>query len=56
MTDVTERKMTTILSADAVGYGRLMAEDESGTFATLKAYRELTIERHRHPARDRRSR
>lgn len=42
---MTERKLTTILSADAVGYSRLMGQDESGTFATLKAYRELTAER-----------
>ena len=45
MTPSTERKLTTILSADAVGYSRLMGQDESGTFATLKAYRELTIDR-----------
>jgi adenylate cyclase len=45
MTPSTERKLTTILSADAVGYSRLMGKDESGTFATLKAYRELTIDR-----------
>jgi len=45
MTQSTERKLTTILSADAVGYSRLMGKDESGTFATLKAYRELTIDR-----------
>lgn len=42
MNTITERKLTTILSADAVGYSRLMGQDESGTFATLKAYRELT--------------
>lgn len=45
MTAITERKLTTILSADAVGYSRLMAQDESGTFATLKTYRELTAAR-----------
>lgn len=45
MNAITERKLTTILSADAVGYSRLMGQDESGTFATLKAYRELTTER-----------
>lgn len=45
MDQITERKLTTILSADAVGYSRLMAQDESGTFATLKAYRELTAAR-----------
>lgn len=45
MNAITERKLTTILSADAVGYSRLMGQDESGTFATLKAYRDLTAER-----------
>jgi adenylate cyclase len=45
MSPSTERKLTTILSADAVGYSRLMGQDETGTFATLKAYRELTAER-----------
>jgi adenylate cyclase len=45
MTSSTERRLTTILSADAVGYSRLMGQDETGTFATLKAYRELTAER-----------
>src|SRR3989442_5928498 len=33
------RKLTAILSADAVGYSRLMAADEAATVATLKAYR-----------------
>jgi len=41
MCQSTERKLTTILSADAVGYSRLMGKDETGTFATLKTYREL---------------
>ena len=36
-----ERKLTTIFSADVAGYSRLMSEDEAGTFAVLKAYREL---------------
>jgi hypothetical protein len=30
-----KRKLTAILSADAVGYNRLMAEDETGTVKTL---------------------
>jgi len=37
----TIRKLTAILSADAVGYSRLMAEDEIGTIQRLKLYREL---------------
>ena len=45
MSQPTERKLTTILSADAVGYSRLMGQDETGTFATLKADRELAAER-----------
>jgi adenylate cyclase len=45
MTEPAERKLTTILSADAVGYSRLMGQDETGTFATLKVYRDLTMER-----------
>jgi adenylate cyclase len=37
---MVERKLTTILAADVTGYGRLMGEDEPGTLATLKSYRE----------------
>lgn len=39
--DVVERRLTTILAADVVGYSRLMGEDEEGTLATLRAYREV---------------
>ncbi len=39
-----ERRLTTILSADVVGYSRLMAADESGTLAQLKAHRKELIE------------
>ncbi len=35
-----ERKLTTILSADVVGYSRLMGEDEVATLAALKAHRK----------------
>jgi TolB-like protein/class 3 adenylate cyclase len=35
-----ERRLAAILSADAVGYTRLMSEDEAGTIRTLSAYRE----------------
>jgi adenylate cyclase len=31
-----ERRLTTVLAADVVGYSRLMGEDESGTLAALK--------------------
>lgn len=34
-----ERRLAAILSADAVGYSRLMAGDEQGTIATITAYR-----------------
>jgi adenylate cyclase len=37
----TERKLAAILSADVVGYSRLMAEDEAGTIQTLTDYRSL---------------
>jgi len=35
-----ERRLAAILSADVVGYSRLMAEDEAATIRTLTAYRE----------------
>ncbi len=39
-----ERRLTTILAADVVGYSRLMGADEAGTLATLKGHREELIE------------
>jgi len=45
-----KRKLTAILSADAVGYSRLMAEDEAATVTTLATYREVMtslIKQHR---------
>jgi adenylate cyclase len=36
-----KRKLTTILSADAVGYSRLMEDDEEATVRTLTSYREV---------------
>jgi adenylate cyclase len=43
MTDPSNRrrKLTAILSADVVGYSRLMAADEAATVETLKAYRDI---------------
>ena len=38
-----ERKLTTILAADVVGYSRLMGEDEAGTLAALKSLRRELI-------------
>jgi len=37
----TERRLSTILCADAVGYSRLMGEDEEGTLAALKESRGI---------------
>ena len=39
-----ERRLTTILSADVVGYSRLMAADESGTLAQPKTHRKELFE------------
>ncbi len=39
-----ERRLTTILAADVVGYSRLMAADEAGTLAQLKKHRSELIE------------
>ena len=35
------RKLAAILSADVVGYSRLMAADEAATLETLKSYRDI---------------
>ena len=39
-----ERRLTTILAADVVGYSRLMAADETATLAALKTLRTEVIE------------
>ena len=39
-----ERRLTTILAADVVGYSRLMATDEAGTLTQLKIHRKELIE------------
>jgi len=39
-----ERRLTSILAADVVGYSRLMAADEAGTLTSLKAIRRELIE------------
>ena len=47
---MTERKLAAILSADVVGYARLMAEDEDETVRRLGAYRDeigLLVDQHR---------
>jgi len=40
-TEGFKRKLTSIFSADAVGYSRLMGDDEAATVRTLKSYRAL---------------
>ncbi len=48
-TDTFQRKLTAILSADVVGYSRLMGEDEEATVRILNKYKEIIfdlIERH----------
>ena len=45
-----ERRLAAILSADVVGYSRLMAENEAATVLTVTAYREeveLHVRQHR---------
>jgi adenylate cyclase len=45
-----ERRLAAILSADAVGYSRLMADDEQATIRTITAYRKAIgdlVEEHR---------
>jgi len=45
-----KRKLTAILSTDAVGYSRLMAENEAATVKTITSYREIMaslIKQHR---------
>ena len=42
--DGVERRLTTILAADVVGYSRLTENDEAGTVAALKAHRKELIE------------
>ena len=37
------RKLAAILSADVVGYGKLMADDEAHTVSTLQAYRRIFV-------------
>jgi adenylate cyclase len=39
--EVFKRKLTAILSADAVEYSRLMGEDEEATVRTLTSYRDV---------------
>ncbi len=40
----TNRRLAAILAADVVGYSRMMAADEAGTLAALKAHRETAFD------------
>jgi adenylate cyclase len=42
-TEDVERRLAAISSADAVGYSRLMAEDEGGTIRTVTAHRKTMV-------------
>jgi len=44
MTERIQRRLAAIVSADVVGYSRLMGVDEAGTLATLRAHRAETID------------
>jgi class 3 adenylate cyclase len=44
MSTEIERRLTNILSADVLGYSRLMGLDEAGTLATLNAYKGIMSE------------
>ncbi len=48
--ETAERKLAAILSADVVGYSRLMAEDEAETVRMVTAYRDVVsmlVQQHR---------
>ena len=44
-----KHKLTSIFSADAVGYSCLMEDDEEATLRTLKSYHSEAVERIRPP-------
>ena len=39
-----QRRLAAIVSADVVGYSRLMGQDESGTLAALKTLRQEAVD------------
>ena len=39
--DTFKRKLTTVFSVDAVGYSKLMGDDEAATVKTITAYRKI---------------
>ena len=44
MSEGTQRRLSAIVSADVVGYSRLMGEDETGTLAVLRSHRSELID------------
>jgi len=42
--DTFKRKLTTVFSADAVGYSKLMEDDEAATVKTITAYQKIMID------------
>jgi class 3 adenylate cyclase len=44
MADGTQRRLAAIVSADVVGYSRLMGVDEAGTLAALRKHRAELID------------
>ena len=44
MVEAIQHRSAAIVSADVVGYSRLMGEDEAGTHATLRGHRTEFIE------------
>ena len=44
MAEGTQRRLAAIVSADVVGYSRLMGVDETGTLAALRAHRAEMID------------
>ena len=44
MAEGTQRRLAAIVSADVVGYSRMMGADETGTLATLRAHRAELID------------
>ena len=40
MTEGVQRRLAAIVSADVVGYSRLMGADEAGTLATMRVHRK----------------
>ena len=44
MLERTQRKLAAIVSADVVGYSRLMGVDEAGTLRRLNAHRSELID------------